>query len=149
MIPIQAIRYEIGTLLATDVPYLAPVAANKMALIMAAFVPSETLLLADVTLATFNGSTPIAGVAGAQQVGLDPETGEQMITIKEPVGSWRWIVNALTDLPQTIYGYCLINNAEDFLLGSELLPQPITLTAVNQEINLGTVKLAVVLEPLQ
>jgi hypothetical protein len=148
MLPVIALRLSLGSLLAADVTYLAQAAANKIALVMANFVPGEQLIFADLTLATFDGSVPIAGVGGAQLTGEDPATGDQIVTIKEPAGSWRWVTTGVTNLPQTIYGYALINNAGNVLYATQLLPAPLTLNAVGQEINLGTAKMTMVLEPL-
>src|SRR5579864_4470302 len=74
MLPMKALRLKLGVLLAADVPTLAPVAANKVALVNAAFAPNEALTIASLSFATFTGSAPIAGAAGPQGVGTDPAT---------------------------------------------------------------------------
>lgn len=149
MLPMKDVRLQLGELLAADPTTLAPAgAANKIALIMAAFTPDEVLVVGDLTLATFDGSTPIAGATGTQQVGNDPATGQQIITNKEPLGGWRWETTGLTNLPQTIYGWALLDTALAVLLGVELLPTPVALTEIGQEINIGTAKLTVVEQPM-
>lgn len=148
MLPIHAIRLDLGSLLAADVAVLAPVSANKIALVMGAFVPDENLVLSGLTLATFTGSTPLAGVSGAQEVGVDPVTGQQVITINTPAGGWRWITGDAVNLPQTIYGYALVDNAAAVLLGMDLLVTPVSLTGAGQVVDLGTVNLSIVLQPI-
>lgn len=149
MLPTRTVRLQLGELLAADATTLAPVAAaNKIALVMAAFVPSETLVIGDLTLATFDGSTAKAGAVGTQQVGNSPATGDQIITITEPIGGWRWETTGTTNLPQTIFGYALINDAANALFGTALLDEPLTLQETGQEINLGAVQMTLVLEPI-
>lgn len=149
MLPMKDLRLSLGTALAADAATLAPVAdANKVALIKTAFALNEDLEIGDLILATFTGSTPLSGSTGAQQVGIDPATLQQRITIKEPLGGWRWVNADASPLTQTIYGYCLINDAGDALLAAALLPTPITLTDIDQEINLGTVEMTFVAQPL-
>jgi len=47
----------------------------------------------------------------------------------------------VTNLRQTFYGYVLTDNAGMTILASGLLDTPIELTAVNQEIDLGALKI--------
>ena len=149
MIPMKELRLKLGTLLAADSATLAPAAdANEIALIKAAFNEDEDLVIGDLTLADFDGSTPIAGALGTQQTGIDPDTAEQRITIKDPLGGYRFITTGLTNLPQQIFGMALTNLAGTALLGVELFDEPITLTEVGQEINLGKVQMTMVLQPL-
>jgi len=149
MLPMKDLRLSLGDTLAADAGTLAPVAdANVIALIKAAFALSEDLVATDLTLADFTGSTPIEGATGAQQVGIDPATLQQMITIKEPAGGWRWVNADAPPATQTIYGYCLLSNDLATLLAAAVLPTPITLTDVNQVVNLGQVNMTFVAQPL-
>lgn len=134
MIPTLALREQAMKLLAADTTTLAPVAANKMALVKATFIPSEELAFADLTLADFDGSTPLATAAGAPPEGLDPATTDSIIDLKAPAGGFRWETTGVTNLPQTIYGYALVNDAVDTVLCAALFPNPIELTAVNQRV---------------
>ncbi len=136
MIPTLAIREKAMQLLAADAASLAPADpnGNKMALVMAAFVPAESLVFADLTLATFDGSTPIVSGGGTQPEALQPSTNDSVIDLKPPAGGFRWETTGLTNLPQTIFGAVLLNNAADLLLASALFDTPITLTAVNQRV---------------
>jgi hypothetical protein len=149
MLPMKAVRLDIGTLIAADAATLAPATnANKIALVTAPFTPTENLVATDLTYASFTGSTPIAGSTGAQQTGVDPNTGQQIVTIKEPLGGWRWVVGGSTGLPVTVYGFALLDSTLATLLAVEAFATPQALTETGQEINLGTAKLTVVLNPM-
>lgn len=149
MLPMKAIRLALGEALAADATSLAPAAdANKIALIASDFVLDETLVIGDLTLATFTGSTPLLGAIGTQLAGVDPLTGEQIITIKEPAGGYRWECTAAPGAPETIYGFALVDNAGTGLLAVELLPEPITIAAVGDQIDIGNATLRMVLAPL-
>jgi hypothetical protein len=148
MLPVNSLRLALGDLLAADVPTLAPVAANKIALIAAPFVMDQNTVLAGLTLATFTGSAPKAGAAGAQQVGVDPATGDQVITILQPAGGYRFECTVAPATPETIYGAALINNAGTALLGLMELPNPINIAAVTDFVDVGTVEMRFVQQPI-
>jgi len=135
-----ALREKAAQLLAADAASLAPVAlANHVFLVMAAFVASEASVIGDLTLATFDGSAALSAGVGTQAEGLDPNNTNALITIKSPVGGWRWETTGVTNLPQTIFGYCMLDNADAVLLGCQTLDQTITLTAINQVVDLGSI----------
>lgn len=148
MLPVKDLRLALGELLAADVATLAPVAANKIALVTNAFVPDEALTFGDFTLATFTGSTPKAGAAGAQQAGIDPNTGEQKITILAPAGGWRWECTADPVAPETVYGFILVDNAAAVLLAMESFVNPITITYSGDFIDLGAAEMTFVVQPI-
>ncbi len=148
MLPMIALRTALGDLLAADIPTLAPAAANKIALVAANFTPDENLVLADLTLATFTGSAPKAGAAGAQQVGVDPATGDQVITNLAPAGGWRFECTVAPATPEPIYGFALTNNAGAVLLAVGLLAVPISIAAVGDYVDLGAVEIRFVLQPM-
>jgi hypothetical protein len=134
-----AIREKMAQLLAADTATLAQAAdANVVALVMEEFNPSEASAIGDLTLSTFDGDTPLEAELGAQAEGLDPTNNDAIITILPPVGGWRWETTGTTNLPQTIYGFALVTDA-GVLLGCETLETPITLTGVNQVIQLPVV----------
>jgi len=140
MLPMRTIRLQLGELLAADATTLAPSsAANKVALVMNDFTPSENLNVSNLTLATFDGGNPISGITGTQPVGLDAQTGDQIITISPPAGGWRWEVTGSANLPQTIFGFALLDDTLSTLLASEKFIPPIGLSSVGQEISIGTI----------
>ena len=148
MLPMKALRLKFGTALAADSASLAPaVTGNNLKLYKADFVEDEALTAASLTEATFDGYAAIVGSTGAQLTGVDPVTNEQLVTIKEPIGGWRWTVSGITDLPQTIYGFGLQITGAGALLAVERFDQPITLTEAGQEIEISNAKIRIVTNP--
>jgi hypothetical protein len=149
MLPMKAVRLQLGELLAADATTLAPaVSANKIALVKAAFALTENLVASDLTLAAFTGSTPKAGATGAQQSGLDPVTFEQKITILAPAGGWRWECTVAPSPAETIYGFALLDSTLATLLGAAVFPTPIPVASVGDFIDLGAVEITFVLQPM-
>jgi len=129
VIPTTAVFNQTQALLAADATTLAPATdANVIALIIANFVPSKSLLPADLELATFTGSTPKAIGTGAQTVFTDPLTGNRVIQMKEPVGGLTFVCTADPTLPETVFGFGLFNDDLSVLLGTELLPNPVPIS---------------------
>lgn len=149
MLPMKAVRLLLGSLLAADTSSLAPaISANKMMLFVNNIAITEDLAVGDLVPANFTGYAPILGSTGAQEVGLLPQTLAQAITLDTPVGGWRWVTADLVNLPQTIYGYALTNNAGSTLLAVGLLDTPIQLNSAGVIVDLGTVNLTFVAQPL-
>jgi hypothetical protein len=149
LLPTLALRLQLGTLLAADATTLAPVSnANKVALVNMAFTPNENMLIGALSFATFTGSTPLAGAAGAQGVGIDPATGDQIVTVLAPAGGWRWTCTAAPVSAETIYGYALTDHGGTTLLGTALLTPPISITEVGDLVDLGAVEITFVAQPM-
>lgn len=148
MLPMRALRLSIGTELAAGTFLSQPTNANIVRLISADFALSEGLVVGDLTFANFDGSTALDVALDDQQVGTDPLTNQQKVTLVEPLGGWRWEVTGTTNLPQNIFGVALLTAASASLLAVEKLPTPITLTEIGQEINLGTLDFPIVLQPI-
>ena len=148
MLPMIALRQKLGTLLADDIPTLAPATANKIALVNAAFSLDEGLIATSLSYANFTGSTPISGAAGDQGVGNDPLTGDQLITNLAPVGGWRFVCTVAPGAPETIFGFALLDHTLATLLGAELLPTPIAIVNAGDEIDLGAVTIRFVQQPM-
>lgn len=148
MMPTKAVREQLGELLGADTTTLAPVAANKMALVIADFNEDEDHVLADFTLATFTGSAPIAGAAGAQGVGIDPVTGDQVISILPPAGGYRYECTVAPASPQTVFGYILVDNGAATLLAMKKLTTPVTIENVGDFIDLGVPEMRLVAQPI-
>lgn len=149
MLAMKELRLQLGELLAADATLLAPVADNnEIVLIKAAFALGETMVIGGLTLADFDGSTPLLAGLGTQAVGIDPMTQDQVITINEPAGGFRFETSGMTNLPQTIFGYALTTKNGVKLLAVELLDEPITLANVGEQINLGSATLRVVPTPM-
>lgn len=149
MLPMKSLRLAIGEALAAAEPLYQDTNANLVRLISAPFTPSEDLAVGDLTFADFDGSTAIACPLEEAQVGIDPNTGQQVLTVYEPAGGWRFEVTGLTNLPQTIYGFALLTAASAALIAVATLAEPVDLTAVGQEINLDKLTLTVVAQPME
>lgn len=133
MFPTLALLNRFNALLAADATTLAPAAnANKVALISADFVPSQNLLVGDLTYAAGFGLDPVSGVVGGQLDSTDPETGELVTEVKVPAGAFRWETTAGFVPPLTIYGFGLTDDGATKLFGTVKLPAPIVLTAIGQ-----------------
>lgn len=142
MIPTLAIREKAMQLLAADTATLAQAAdPNHVVLVKNEFTPGEGAVIGDLTLADFDGSAALECGLGTQPEGLDPANADALITFVPPAGGWRWETTGVTNLPQTIYGFALTNEAETTLFACARLPTPITLTAVNQVVSLGDLTL--------
>jgi hypothetical protein len=149
MLPMIAVRQALGTLLAADAALLAPAMnPNKIALIIAAFVPNENLALASLTLASSNGLSPLAGIAGTQGTALDPVSQAQIITMLPPTTGWRWVTSGSFASPITVFGYALTDNAGAVLLAVEQLPVPITVQAAGYQVELDPIQMTFVLQPI-
>jgi len=149
MLPMRDVRLQLGELLVADATTLAPaVNANEMVLVTSNTPPVETLVIGDLTLATFTGSAPKGGAVGDQQAGIDPSTGEQVITILAPVGGYRWECTVAPGAPETVYGYALTDSTGATLLAYGQLATPVVITDVGDFIDLGAVEMRFVLQPL-
>jgi len=148
MLPMSALRLSLGNALAEGAILSQPANAMIVRLIIAPFAESENLVVGDLTFADFDGSTGLDVALDDQQVGVDPVTGLQRVTLIEPLGGWRWETTGVTNLPQNVYGAALLSNASAALLAVMTLITPVTLDAVGQEINLGTLSFTFVPQPL-
>jgi hypothetical protein len=140
MIPTQAMLDAVATEIATDTTVLANALFNQVFLIAAPFVPGAGLTIGGLVLASFTGSSPISNTSAVMLKYTDPLTGEWLVEIPPPVGGWHWQVNTnLTNLPQTIYGYGVMDNTGAILWGTNLLPTPLLLTAIGQGVDVPRV----------
>jgi hypothetical protein len=142
MQPTNVILDAMVNLLAADPATLAPAAlANHVHLSMTPFTPGPTLDIAGVTDATFNTYVPANAGVGTQQEFIDPMTGLRNIQLLEPAGGWHWETGSAANLPQTIYGWFVTDNADAVMLGSALFSTPIVLTAAGQAVDIGNIRL--------
>lgn len=133
MLPSRAIRMAAITRLASDPATLAQAAdANVIALVKNNFNPGEDLEVGDLELADFDGSTPLAVGLNTQPTAFQPGTDDSVIDLIAPVGGFRWETTGITNLPQTIYGWALLNEALDTVLASGVFETPPVLTVINQ-----------------
>lgn len=141
MQPTQTMLNDLATLLGTDTGSLAPATGGvKVHLIIANFTPGLTTDFTTLTEATFTGGAAKLAGTGPQQVFRDPISGDQIVQLLEPVGGWHWAASAGTLLPQTVYGYCVTDNASAITFGSNLFPTPILIQATGDGVDIPEVR---------
>lgn len=134
----RALREKAMQLLAADTATLAQAAnANLIVLCTNQIAPSELMVMADIDEATFDGYAALEVGLNAQPEALDPSNADSIIDLIPPVTGFRWETTGLTNLPQTIYGFALCNQAKTILFAAQLLPAPVTLTGTNQRVDVG------------
>lgn len=144
MKPVLALERSISILVAADPNFLAPPAlANHVHLVIDAFTPSSNTDVASLTLATFTGSTPKNVAVGAQQSFVDPLTQDQVVQLIEPVGGWSWTCSAAPVPLQTVYGYVVTDNTDAVTLGSDLLPTPVPIQSIGDNVTVPNIRLTV------
>jgi hypothetical protein len=150
MLPMLAVRLQLGNLLAADTTTLAPaINANEVALIVAPFTPGENLTIGSLTLGSTNGLTPIACAIGPQEVAIDAVSGNQQITVVVGGGhGWRWVSSGTFTSPITVYGFALVTNLAVDLLAVEALATPIVINAAGYSIDLDPILLTFVVQPV-
>jgi len=148
MTPTSLISDSITDLIAADTTYLAAAAVKNVKLVKDPFTPGSGTDYAGLVVADFDGSGAKTAASGAQQSFVDALTGQSVVQLIEPAGGWHWVTTGVTNLPQTIYGYVVTNDDNSETFGSELLTEPITLTASGQAIDLDQVRFTLVLSPL-
>jgi len=131
---VKLLADTIAQLLAADTTYLANATAMKVSLITQPFTPSIDRILADLTLDAAAPLAAIAAVAGAQNTGLDPVTGNSVIEIKPPAGGFRWNTGVAFAAPVTVYGFALTNGGITTLYGTHTLDTPVELNGDNQQL---------------
>jgi len=141
MIPTQAVVDVINNFVITseDIWGATGFPAAVAQPIIVPFVPSAELTSGELTYATFEGSEAIVLNAQPQLGIIDSQTGRVGVLIKEPVGGLKWIATDVTDLPQTIYGWAIRDNDDGSLLFSELLPEPVVISAVGNFVEVTAV----------
>jgi hypothetical protein len=148
-IPTLAQRQNLGTLWANDTGSLNQAAnANEVHLFQNNITPTENSVVGDFTEATFTSYAKINCALNAQLTGQDPVTGAEIVTLKTPLGGWRWSPSDAVGLPQTIYGWYLTTKNAVLLLGAQRFPTPLTLTAAGQIVDLGELNATFVPSPV-
>ena len=143
MQPTRALWRRGADLLAADATTLAPaINANHVHLTMAPFTPNLDMVLGDFTEATFDGYAVKDIGVGAQPIFYSVQTGLLTIVLEDPAGGYVWATTGVTNLPQTIYGAYLTDNADAVLLGAMQLDNPVTLQASGEGLSFGELSLA-------
>jgi len=141
MIPTTLIEAAAAELLAADTATLGAVAAMHVHLIAEPFVPSSGTDFASLLAATYAGSAAKSAGTGAQQVFVDPVTGNRIIQLLEPAGGWTWECTADPAAPETIYGYVVTDNTDTDTYGSDLLETPVEISEAGQAVAVPNIRI--------
>jgi len=137
VIPVESLYTGLGTGFVGAAVFLTAT-LGKVVPLKAAYTPGLDLVFADLSLANFDGSTGLTQ-DDEPVIYTDPGTGDIIVNLVEPAGGWEWVTSGVTNLPQTIYGYALLNAAGNAVLAvTEPLASPITLNAAGQGIDAGS-----------
>jgi len=106
----------------------------EIGLAKAAFTPGLPLLIGDIDVADFDG---YAGKGWDPTLwAVDPASGLYVFYPTTPAGGFSWETTGVTNLPQTIHGYYLVDTDSGTLAAAALLDTPVVLTAANQIITI-------------
>lgn len=145
----KLIQDAMRDLLAADPATLAPVANGvKVHLIAAAFVPADNTDFTTLTEATFTGSAAKTAGVGTQQSFFDAATNSNVIQLLEPAGGWHWQATVAPATPETIYGWCVTDNASADTYGSELFDTPPVITAIGDAVDIPYARYSILLGSL-
>lgn len=139
MLTTQEIRELALASLGAETTYFNPGAGSEPYILLFKnnITPAESLTFANLVEADFDGYAAIKLGAGAQLVSLNPVDLTAVMDLRIPAGGFRWVTTGVTNLPQTVYGYALVNHAKTILLASANLDAPITLDVAGLRIDLG------------
>lgn len=101
--------------------------------------PTEATLIGDLDEADFTDYARAEVPELAAMAGSDPLSLERELLV--PSGDLIWETTDAVGLPQTIFGFALLNHAGTALLAAETFPEPIELTEAGQIITVD--KLAI------
>lgn len=150
MIPTPAMLAIVQALIAEDPGSLAPVADGLLVhLAKASFNPASVLIPADITEADFTGSAALEAGVGACQEFFDPTTGLRVIQLNEPAGGWHWAATNTSNLPQSIHGWYVTDNANAVLFGSQLFDSPIPILSAGDGVDVDQVRFSMSIPTLQ
>ena len=144
MVAVSALNDRAADLLATDTTTLAEATPFLFVkLVINPFTPGPTLTIGALTFATFTGSAGKHANSATNVVGIDPATGNYIITIPDPVGGWNWVCTVAPAAPETVYGWAVLDAAGAVLWKAELLDAPVEISQVGHQVNIGTVTFTV------
>lgn len=124
---------------ATTILGSAAAAAKKVLLFQNNLDPDTTTLLADLTEADFDGYGQIDLKESVAYDTVDALSGKRQVLVLEE-DPLHWIVTGTANLPQTIYGYAVLNSAGTAIVGIERFAAPVTVTGVDQSIDVPLIR---------
>jgi len=144
MLATRIIEDAMRDLLAADTGTLAPAAlANHVHLIMDPFTPADNTDFTALTEATFTGSAAKSAGVGPQQAFFNPAENVNVVQLLEPVGGWHWQATVAPASPQTIYGWCVTDNADAVTYGSDLFDDPPIVTSIGDAVDIPFVRYSI------
>lgn len=129
----QSVNADLRSNMTTLVPFDAPMTLTP---IMEPFVATDDLDLATLVPATFTGSA--AKTSGSPDVYYDSVLDRECIRLPDPLGGWAWQPTNGVNLPQTIYGFLVIDDAADRMASFNIAP--VLLSSVLDAVILGSVE---------
>jgi len=141
MQPSRKVFDQIAALIAADTTTIGEATGCMVHLAVNNFTPSLDLDFTTLTEATFPGYTSITSAVGPQKHYYDAVDGLQTVQIMEPANGWHWTCNANPTAAQTIYGFYVTDTTQTFLMGSALLPTPVTVNKAGQGFDLDDITL--------
>lgn len=103
---------------------------------------SPATVIGDLEAADFGGATPKTCGAGECTSAIDPVTGERQIRVLEPAGGFEFTVDSSDNLPQTIHGFAMTNEAGTELIAAENFTTPIPLAEIGHVVDVPQPKLS-------
>lgn len=150
MVPTSVMLNTGQTLIGSDTGSLNPGALGcKVHLIQSNFTPGPATDFTTLTEADFTGATAIQQPVSGTHIYFDPVLQKRVIQINAPSGLWHWQASATTNLPQTIYGWCLTDNASAVTYGSDVFDTPILLQSTGDGVDIAEVRFALPNDYLQ
>lgn len=141
MVPSRALFEAMIDAMAADTAFLAAATAMHVHPVVNNFVPSQTISLGSLTLATFTGGAAKNCGVGAQTVFLDPIANLLLIQLLEPAGGFTWECTVTPASPETVYGYAVTDTADAVLLGTALLDTPVAISVAGQGFSVPYIRL--------
>lgn len=109
----------------------------EVRLIVEPFTPTAYLEVDDLTYASFDGGEPKAPDSNPQNI-TSPSTGMPGLLLREPAGGFNYVCSGTTDLPQTVYGWAVIDSG-GLLAFCDLLDEPVVISEVGDFVTLSAI----------
>jgi len=129
-----------GAMAATTILGSAAAAPKYLRLFKNDIEPDPTTLIGDITDADFDGYADVAVEEAIATIGIDALTGNRRVVVLQAAGGSVFQVSGgVTNLPQTIYGWALLNNAKTAIVGIERFETPIVLANIDDMLTIDNV----------
>lgn len=137
MIPTYSLFQRLFVLLGADSTTLSQTTnLTKVILFKNEVTVNMNTILGDLTEADFDGYAARDIAANAWPQSVDPATGDSMLDARPDSTPFLWETTGVTDLPQTIYGWAVVDSTGATLYCAQNLIPPVVLSAVNQSVTI-------------